>query len=368
MVSATESRLAIDFAHAVVPLTGKLRDDQTLFGIIGDAPVVLFEESTHGTHEFYRARIEITKRLISERGFTAVCVASDCPGAYRIDRYARGTGDVAEAIDSLGGSAQFPAWLWRNAEMLEFVAWMREYNAAAAVRGRRSAGFYGLDLFNTYASTEAVLGYFDTGDPARRDEVVAGLVDARRKSSRGETVEGWGSAAPSAEKYYRTMLDGSVSKWNLRDAHMRATFERLLKYLNDCRGETKAIVWANNAHSGDARPRFGRRAVTIGFSTYSGTVTAAPRWGKPEERQHIVPARGDSYEYLFHAENIPRFFLPLRPYRPKLAQLPRQARERSIGVVFSAHGEPHTHYQTSRLIDRYDALFHFDVTRHLDPI
>ena len=147
MAPATESRLAIDFAHAIVPLTGKLRDDHTLFGIIEDAPVVLFEESTHGTHEFYRARIEITKRLIAERGFTAVCVASDCPGAYRIERYARGGGDVTEAIDSLEDLRQIPAWLWRNAEMLEWIDWLREYNAAARVRGRRTVGFYGLDLF-----------------------------------------------------------------------------------------------------------------------------------------------------------------------------------------------------------------------------
>jgi len=136
---------------------------------------------------------------------------------------------------------------------------------------------------------------------------------------------------------------------------MRATLELLLKHLTACQGETKAVVWANSAHAGDARPRFDARAVTIGFSTYAGSVTAAPGWGEPEERQRVVPARGDSYEYLFHAEDVPRFDLPLKPH----PQAP---------AVTAASSRTHTHYQTSRLIERYDALYHFDVTRELDSI
>jgi erythromycin esterase-like protein len=31
-------------------------------------------EASHGTHEFYRERARITRRLIDERGFTAVAV------------------------------------------------------------------------------------------------------------------------------------------------------------------------------------------------------------------------------------------------------------------------------------------------------
>ena len=41
---------------------------------IGDAQFVLLGEASHGTHEFYRERAEITKRLIKEKNFTAVAV------------------------------------------------------------------------------------------------------------------------------------------------------------------------------------------------------------------------------------------------------------------------------------------------------
>jgi erythromycin esterase-like protein len=117
-----------------------------------------------------------------------------------------------------------------------------------------------------------------------------------------------------------------------------------------------------------ARRRFGEKAISIGFTTYTGTVTAAPEWHAPEERKRVVPARGDSYEYLFHSMNVPRFLIPLRPHRPKLQGLPQQARERAIGVVYHPHTELYSHYFTARLIDQFDAVYHFDVTRAVEPL
>ena len=35
--------------------------------LIGDARLVLLGEASHGTHEFYRVRAELTKRLIARR-------------------------------------------------------------------------------------------------------------------------------------------------------------------------------------------------------------------------------------------------------------------------------------------------------------
>src|SRR6266498_6147493 len=93
------------------PLTGGREDYDALLELIGDARFVLLGEATHGTHDFYKARAEITKRLIREKGFTAVAVEADWPDAYRINRYIRGVGDVATSIDSLAGFRRFPAWM-----------------------------------------------------------------------------------------------------------------------------------------------------------------------------------------------------------------------------------------------------------------
>ena len=98
--------------------------------LIGDARFVLIGEATHGTHEFYRERAQITKRLIREKGFNAVAVEADWPDSYRVNRYVRGRGDDGEAIDSLAGFQRFPTWMWRNADVLDFVGWLREHNAS----------------------------------------------------------------------------------------------------------------------------------------------------------------------------------------------------------------------------------------------
>ena len=59
-------------------------------GIPLDRTMVLLGESTHGTEEFYVARAEITKRLIEERGFTAVVFEGDWPFFQTVAKYTKG--------------------------------------------------------------------------------------------------------------------------------------------------------------------------------------------------------------------------------------------------------------------------------------
>src|SRR5215213_10114638 len=146
------------------PLTGAAADYNRLLDSIGDARFVLIGEASHGTHEFYRQRALITQRLIAERGFSAVAVEADWPDAYNINRYVRGSGDGATAIDSLASFRRFPTWMWRNADVLDFIGWLRAHNDALPGDAHK-AGFYGLDLYSLYGSIEAVLGYLDTTNP-----------------------------------------------------------------------------------------------------------------------------------------------------------------------------------------------------------
>src|SRR5207245_112886 len=124
---------------------------------IGDAHLVLLGEASHGTHEFYRERAQITKRLIHEKGFTAVAVEADWPDAYRVNRFVRGASRDAEAIDALTAFKRFPTWMWRNADVLDFIGWLRTHNDSLPPEANK-VGFYGLDLYSLHASIEAVLG------------------------------------------------------------------------------------------------------------------------------------------------------------------------------------------------------------------
>ena len=149
------------------PLKGEASDFDPLLKMIGDCRFVLLGEATHGTHEFYRLRAEITKHLIAEKGFTAVAVEADWPDAYRVNQFVRFESKDEEAVDALAGFQRFPAWMWRNADVLDFVGWLRNYNEH---RQSKRAGFYGLDLYSLHASMQAVLDFLDKVDPdaARR--------------------------------------------------------------------------------------------------------------------------------------------------------------------------------------------------------
>jgi len=145
-----------------VPIAGAAGDYDSLLDLVGNARFVLLGEATHGTHEFYAERARITQRLIEEKGFTAVAVEADWPDAYRVNRYVRGEGQDADGRAALGGFERFPAWMWRNTAVLDFVEWLRARNDATA---QAKAGFYGLDLYSLFTSIHEVLAYLDKVDP-----------------------------------------------------------------------------------------------------------------------------------------------------------------------------------------------------------
>src|SRR5437667_4825623 len=56
------------------PLTGSGRDYDSLLEFVGDARFVLLGEASHGTHEFYSQRAQVTKRLIQAKAATSIGV------------------------------------------------------------------------------------------------------------------------------------------------------------------------------------------------------------------------------------------------------------------------------------------------------
>src|SRR5437773_3124549 len=138
--------IASDLRETVRPITGARTDFDVLLEMIGDARFVLLGEATHGTHEFYKARAEISKRLIREKGFSVIAWEADWPDTLRTSRYIRGRGDDRTALESLGDFKRFPAWMWRNADILDFIGWLRTWNDRLE-KNRPRVAVYGLDLY-----------------------------------------------------------------------------------------------------------------------------------------------------------------------------------------------------------------------------
>lgn len=426
MARPRQSTAAI-VAKSAWPLAGGPEDFAPLLAMVGDARFVLIGEASHGTHEFYRIRAEITKRLIREKGFTAVAVEADWPDAYRVNRYVRAQGPEADAVEALGGFRRFPQWMWRNADVLDFAGWLRAHNESA---GGRTVGFYGLDLYSLHASMEEVLRYLRSVDPeaARRAQlryacfdhfgedtqsygyaaslglapsceaaVVRQLEDLR--ASAAEYARRDGRIAPdalffaeqnarlvaNAERYYRAMFAARAESWNLRDRHMAETLEALVAYLSAPGRPARVVVWAHNSHLGDARAtemgaggelnlgqlvreRHGAAAVLVGFTTFSGTVTAASDWEAPAERKRVRPALAGSYEALFHGIGERNFMLNLRDGEEVARALAEPRLERAIGVIYRPESERGSHYFHAELPRQFDAVLHYDTTRAVEPL
>ncbi len=405
-------------------LTGSATDYDRLLEMAHDRRYVLLGEATHGTREFYLTRADITRQLIAQGGFDAVAIEGDWPDVWRINRYVQGEG-TDTAAQALGDFHRFPAWMWRNQEMLDFIGWLREHNAVLTASER--VGVYGLDLYSLYRSAEAVIEYLQQTDPdqaavarmhyAALDhvrepmtygyEAAAGLrLPAQRevieqlrrlRASEARLVEQDGITAMdshffaeqnalvvvNAEAYYRESFGQRVNTWNLRDAHMAQTLLSVAAYRQRRGGAGRVVVWAHNSHVGDARAtesanrrewnlgqlvreKEGDAALLLGFTTYTGHVCAASEWGGEPERKWVRPARPDSWEHLFHSTGLDRFLLPLGDTAHDVFREPLL--ERAIGVLYLPKTEYASHYFDAAIGAQFDALIHLDETSAIEQL
>lgn len=413
--------LAAEAAEMALPLRGAA-DLDPLLDRIGEARYVLLGEASHGTHEYYTWRAELTRRLVREKGFSLVAVEGDWPDCYRLNRYVKGApGSGRSAHEVLFGFDRWPTWMWANREVEHLAEWLRDHN-----RDRpedRRVGFYGLDVYSLWDSMHSVVGYLQQRDPelaraARRAyscfdpyqedvqeyaratrwveascerEVIDILSSLRRAGpppGDGAGREAYFNAeqnalvAQNAEHYYRIMVRGGPESWNLRDRHMVETLERLMAFHGP---EARAIVWEHNTHIGDARATDMARSgmlnvgqlvrqrhvaegvALVGFGSYAGSVIAGREWEAPLERLPVPPAQPGSWEAVLHQAGAADKLLLLTGQRLPDGFYTWRG-HRAIGVVYNPEREAYGNYVPTLLPHRYDAFLYLDRTHALQPL
>ncbi|SHG67017.1 erythromycin esterase family protein [Massilia sp. CF038] len=422
MDRSANSASADAIAAAAVPFGDTDAAIGRVLADIGDARFVLLGEASHGTREFYAVRAQITRRLIEEKGFCAVAAEADWPDAWRVNCHVRGLGEDADAGAALAGFRRFPAWMWRNSEVRDFVTWLRARNAQQPRQAR--AGWYGLDLYSLFGSIEAVLRYLDRVDPAGAAQArehyacfdhysadsqaygyaaVSGLSDSCEQGAIGQLQQLQQRAADymqrsdiagasdaffyaqqnarlvkNAEQYYRTMFQGRVAAWNLRDRHMAETLTALANHLQASRGAApKIVVWAHNSHLGDAaatqmqalgetnlgqltRRAYPEQTFLLGFSTYTGSVTAASHWDGPAQCKQVRPALPGSVEHMLHTALGRDAYVPFASDSAAAQALAEPLLERAIGVLYLPHTERQSHYFLASVSSQFDGLIHIE--------
>lgn len=413
-----EEQLVKQLRHHATPLPAI--DDPAFaehFDQFGDAKVVLIGEASHGTSEFYRARAQITRRLVEHHGFNIIAAEADWPDATKIDCYVRHQQPPTWVEE---GFKRFPTWMWRNQEVADFAAWLRNHNEALGPEQR--VEFRGLDVYSLGSSIREVLEYLDgvdpqaasaarrrygclspwheepaiyghkvmLGEPSCEDAVVEqlrALLDQRleyleRDGGSFFNAERNARVVLAAEQYYRAMYQGSAESWNLRDRHMFDTLRALLEH----RGENaKAVVWAHNSHIGNAastsmgwggefnigelcRTAFGNDAALIGMATDRGEVAAADNWDEPMQIKEVRPSRPDSWEQLFLRTGIAASLTTWRDDASLRQALARPRLERAIGVIYRPATERQSHYFQAILSEQFDALIWLEQTTAVTPI
>lgn len=404
-----------------IPLTDSAAFDR-LLEEAGNAQIVLIGEASHGTSEFYRLRAEFSKRLIREKGFSAVAVEGDWPSVQPVNSYVKGYEDTGRTIKELlvESFTRWPTWMWANEEVEAFLGWLRDENSK---RDRtRKVGFYGIDLYSLYESIDEVLKFLENNEsygvdlelakkafscfePYNRmpehyalssahftDECIREVTDLLqsiqshedRYPRAHEEVLNLGMNAlvtKNAEAYYRAMLQDDVMSWNIRDTHMTEAIKEIQEYYGE---DAKLIIWAHNTHIGDAtatsmkdqelinvgqliRDQYGKeRTYAIGLGTYEGSVIAAGSWGEAFGPVTIPPAKFNTWEGQLHAAGAEDKLLLFDEGNRYLFN--EWIGHRAIGVVYNPEFEAYGNFVPSRISHRYDAFLYIDRTTALSPL
>lgn len=410
----TDAALVADIRDLATPLRS-VDDLDPLVQRVRDCRFVAVGEASHGTHEYYQWRARLSRRLIEEQGFTWIGVEGDWPDCWRIDRWVRGLDNQSlDARGLLAGFERWPTWMWANAEVAEFLDWMREWNADRPTEQR--VGFYGLDVYSLWDSLDRIIRWLGEHapdavpvamdawrcfapygqDPQRyawstrlvpqscETDVVRMLVEVRRLAA-ADGDDAFDAAqnaeiAVGAERYYRAMVSTDRGSWNIRDIHMADTIDRIATHLGP---GSKGLIWEHNTHVGDARAtsmaeagmvnvgqllreRYGADAYLVGFAGYEGSVIAATQWGSEERRMPVPQAPPHSHESLLHeALGAPSLLVFGQDRsRPWLAV---RRGHRAIGVVYDPAHES-GNYVPTVMGRSYDALLWFEQTSALLPL
>ena len=306
--------------------------------------------------------------------------------------------------------------MWANWEVHEWANWLKDYNKNRPVNKRK--GFYGLDVYSLWESLDAIMDYIEKEDPETlpavreaiecfephrgedgqayaiftraipegcREEVLELLqkIGENRPEYNSDPEHAFSTEqnaliAKNAEYYYRTMVHGGESTWNIRDQHMMKTLDRLLDFHGE---DAKAIVWAHNTHIGDAsftdmgrqglynigelaRDEFNRDEVAlIGFGSYHGSVLAGQNWGAKVQEMDLPKAKSNSWEDICHEAGQQFFVLSadLKENPVTFEFIPHRA----VGVVYHPEREHLGNYVPTVIPQRYDAFVFINETEAL---
>jgi len=384
---------------------------------LADATVIGMGESTHGTHEHFRLKADLFRRLVENHGLRLFGLEANYSETLAVDRYVRGAeGAPDSAADALAATY---FWPWYVTELQGLIEWMKEFNEDRPPEDE--VRFFGFDSQYAVGGAEALQPFLadadpdllaeyreplemlaDWGlDPQHDDEVLAPRIDdasafldafrERLDTQRAEYVDATSERGiQRAKLHLETMADAvevratdSIAEGSrLRNRAMADGVGRLL----DASRHDRIALWAHNTHvqrvpselegeevvqTGQClAERYGDDYAALGFSFTAGSFQAMAKDDDGEFglRDCVVePAsKGSIGATLARVDGSP-LFLGVRDASDDepLDGFLRAARP----FRYFGGGYPRNEYEPElALSDAFDVLLHTDETTRAVPI
>ena len=328
-----------------------LDDLDGLLALIGNSPLVLLGESTHGSSEFFNLKTRIVKWLALQ-GDPVIFVIEDHPDkADRIDHFIHsGDGNAVSVVEGLFG-------FWGRQEVVKLVQWLRDATAAGDVH----VTFAGVDLQVPQGPLSRLQSVARELDPEMERTVEALLAPMRIAWEEGwyprrepEEYQRWAANAlevfdvlEAAGASERTLFDADLVRQSaevsgaddirLRDRYMA---ENLVWLREHSPAGARFVVWAHNTHvrlDEDAmgqwlNERYPGDVLSVGLFTDRGEYIAFN--GAEFRTYSLFPGPPESIERALHLAGHDVLALDLRPLQapeaPGFLDLPLH--HRNIGL------------------------------------
>ena len=376
---------------------GGSEDLMPLKSIVGSARIAALGEATHGTKEFFEMKHRMLQFLVEEMGFNIFAIEAYWPESNLVNDYIQtGHGDPARLLAGLG------LWTWNTQEVLDMILWMRQHNENPGNAPKIS--FCGFDMQRAQMAIDSVIAYLSRVDAPAATWAGSLYTPFYPYSNSGSSYTNASAGVKSVcswnvQVVYEHLLDHR-QEYELKSSptqfafalqaariavQMEAFFgvqhgpdregfmaENAEWWVTQGGPNAKIVLWAHNSHVSTyqytmgrvLRSVYGREMVVFGFDFASGSFNAYPydlqtntATGSLTHFEVELPP-SDSYEYIFQAASLPRFFLDMRePPSWLLGPL----RFRSIGAVYD-QSSPLTYYAPVPLPSMFDVLIYFQHT------
>lgn len=332
--------------ESAVPFDESTDDFGSMNGVFQRVRVVALGEATHGQHEVFEIKRQLTMHLIRTQGIRLVAYEASASKMLQVNDYVSGQSD-----DRKQAMAGFGMLIWQIEENRALLDDLREWNRQALEEDQ--VRLIGIDSQDSEAAMSRLIQLIGDGQletvsrikdlAPRAQKSIAEMMTGKRESwdeiSREiEELRAFLQMHPPADSAnaseYELRVEEflySLTIFSSRGGRDQAMAELLLKQLDQLGAKSRCIVWAHNGHiqlsrlrnlestelamGGHLAKRLGDRYYALGVAFGEGEFQAnAPAsdgsWGF--RRYRLSPAPEGSLEWMLGKAGGERYLLDLR--------------------------------------------------------